>query len=30
MGNDHALGIARVDTIKIKIYDGTICTTQRV
>ncbi|KAH9669686.1 hypothetical protein KPL70_021889 [Citrus sinensis] len=26
MGNDHALVIAGIDTIKTKIFDGTICT----
>ncbi|KZV18195.1 hypothetical protein F511_20144 [Dorcoceras hygrometricum] len=30
MGNDHALEIAGVGTIKIKMFDGTICTIQEV
>ena len=30
MGNDHALEIAGIGTVKIKMYDGTICTMQGV
>ncbi|KZV55537.1 hypothetical protein F511_09648 [Dorcoceras hygrometricum] len=30
IGNDHALEIAGVGTIKIKMFDGTICTIQEV
>lgn len=26
LGNDHALEIVGVGTVKIKMYDGTICT----
>jgi len=30
MGNDHALEIAGIDTIKLKMYDGSICTISKV
>ena len=30
MGDDHALEIAGIGTIKLKMYDGTICTIQEV
>jgi len=30
MGNDHALKIAGISTIKLRMYDGTICTLQGV
>ena len=30
MGNDYALEIAGVGTVKIKMYDGTVCTIQEV
>ena len=30
MGDDHALEIASVGTIKIKMFDGSICTIQGV
>ena len=30
MGNDHALEITGIGTIKLKMYDGSICTISRV
>ena len=30
MGDDHALEIASIGTIKINMYDGTFCTIQKV
>jgi hypothetical protein len=30
MGNDHALEIAGIDTIKLKMYDGSIRTISEV
>ena len=30
MGNDHALEIAGIGTVKLKMYDGTVCTIQGV